>query len=86
MQLVFQNLTEWLQEVPVQTMDCSWNQGIVQIILYKDGQKHPPMASAPAILKMLWVWSHNVSSGDGLLYLDLLKQDTKQDKNMSGQI
>jgi hypothetical protein len=47
-----------------------------------DGYKHPPTASASAVLRKAWACSHRFAlTPDGLLCLDLHKQDPKRHKD-----
>jgi hypothetical protein len=74
-QLVVKDSAEWLQEVTAETKDDNWSKEIVQILASKNGQEHPPKTSAPASMQKAWARSHRFSLDDGLLYLDLHKQD-----------
>jgi hypothetical protein len=81
MQLVVQDSTEWFREVTAETKDDSWSKDMVQILLSKDSQEHLPNASAPATVRKAWAGSHHFSLLDGLLYLDLQKQDPEREKD-----
>jgi hypothetical protein len=80
-QLVIQDSTEWLQEVAAETKDDNWSKEVVQILVSKDSQVHLPKASAPATVRKAWARSHRFSLDDGLLYLDLQKQDPERHKD-----
>jgi hypothetical protein len=50
-QLVVQDSTEWFREVTAETKDDSWIKDMVQILLSKDSQEHPPKVSALATVQ-----------------------------------
>jgi hypothetical protein len=54
---------------------------MVQILLSKDSQEHPPKVSAPATVRKAWARSHHFSIVHGLLYLNLRKQDPERHKD-----
>jgi hypothetical protein len=69
-----------------ETKDDNWSKEIVQILASKDGQEHPPKTSASASVRMALARSHRISLDDGLLYLDLHKQDPERHKDEPRQL
>jgi len=78
---VVQDSKEWLRKVAVAMQGVSCSKNIVWLLVSKNCLEQPPRVSAPATICNAWACRHHFSLCNGLLNLDLQKQDPKQHKD-----